>query len=151
MTEAERFASYVPTRGRDECWPWRGAVTHNGYGRFRTSAGTIRAHRWAWERLNGPIPPGLLVCHHCDTRSCVNPAHLFIGTQKENIADRDAKGRGIDGTRNGKNKLSPETVRAIRARTRWAFGDQARLARELGVTSTTLHHIRIGRIWRRCA
>jgi hypothetical protein len=98
--------------------------------------------------MNGPIADGLLVCHHCDNPRCVNPDHLFLGTQKENLADRDAKGRGIEGTKNGKNKLTPEDVGTIRRAVFARHGDLTRLARQYGVTATTVSYIRQGRIWR---
>jgi hypothetical protein len=69
------------------------ALHRQGYGKHFAKGKTIIAHRWAWEIVNGPIPDGLLVCHKCDVTSCVNPDHLFIGTQKENLKDCRDKGR----------------------------------------------------------
>lgn len=69
-----------------------------GYGIFNAGTGranrrTVYAHRFAWEITNGPIPVGLLACHHCDNPPCCNPAHLFLGTHADNNADMNAKGR----------------------------------------------------------
>lgn len=75
------------------CWLWTGYVGRNGYGEIGISQKTMRAHRVAYEELIGPIPQGLYLCHKCDVRSCVNPAHLFPATQLENIRDCIAKGR----------------------------------------------------------
>lgn len=80
-------------RGPDECWPWTGAVTGKGYGKISLAYRHRNAHRVAFELWHGPIPDGLLVCHRCDNRPCCNPAHLFVGTAKDNAEDMMAKGR----------------------------------------------------------
>ena len=75
-----------------ECWDWPGGRT-NGYGYLTQKAKTTYAHRWMWEVANGPIPPGLFVCHHCDNRACFRPDHLFLGSAGDNNRDMAAKGR----------------------------------------------------------
>jgi hypothetical protein len=72
---------------------WIGAVGRHGYGVFAPRHATVRAHRYAWELTNGPIPTGLVVAHRCDNTRCVRPDHLFLATQAENLADMRAKGR----------------------------------------------------------
>lgn len=80
----------VPEAG---CWLWMGGAYPSGYGRMTSGGKNRRAHRGVWELVNGPIPEGLAVCHKCDTPLCVNPDHLFLGSQAANVRDMAAKGR----------------------------------------------------------
>jgi hypothetical protein len=103
LTLEERFWAKVDRGDPDECWTWLAYRRPDGYGSLRM--GTLgvdrrneRAHRLSWTLANGPIPAGLLVLHRCDNPSCVNPAHLFLGTDQDNADDRQSKGRGV---RNG--------------------------------------------------
>ena len=83
----DRFdQSYVPSESG--CLEWSGSTTHNGYGQFYDGTGMVRAHRFAWERTNGPIPEGLVVDHLCHIRKCVNPAHMRLLTAAENQQNR---------------------------------------------------------------
>lgn len=93
-TMKERFASYVH-KHENGCWIWQGACSDNEYGQFRYKEKTTSVHRMSWFMCRGEIPKGLKVCHTCDRRSCVNPAHLFLGTDRDNHNDMVAKGRAM--------------------------------------------------------
>lgn len=89
-----RFWSRVELIPFCTCWIWTGARGQSGHGQFFLRKHvSVPAHRFAWSLANGPIPDGLLGCHHCDNPPCVRPSHIFIGTQLENIADCIRKGR----------------------------------------------------------
>jgi hypothetical protein len=94
-TETERFWGRV--RKTDGCWLWTGAVGDSGYGQLLIAGRLVGAHRYSYAMVNGPIPGAMEVLHKCDTPPCVNPAHLFLGTQAENIQDMFNKGRARPG------------------------------------------------------
>lgn len=76
------------------CWEWQGATSEKGYGKFKLNGAVMRTNRVAWILANGMISDALHVLHRCDNPACCNPAHLFLGTNQDNVNDRERKGRG---------------------------------------------------------
>jgi hypothetical protein len=139
----------------DTCWIWTGPVNHGGYGSATKGKGKhcfpFRVHVASWMIHRGPIPNGLCVLHNCpggDNPSCVNPDHLWLGTQIQNRADCVAKNRQAKGERNGGgNKLNARQVIEIRRRA--SSGEQQRpLAREFGITQACVSLIVTRQKWR---
>lgn len=99
------FWDCVDIRGPDECWMWQKGTSPAGYGLWwRLRHRTRWAHRLAWEfHHDQPIPPGLIIRHHCDTPGCVNPKHLAVGTHADNLADARTRGRLRQGSRRNPN------------------------------------------------
>lgn len=144
----ERFWSHVEKS--DRCWLWTPRPANNDYGRIREQGRgqKLKAHRLSWEIHNGPIPEGMAVLHHCDTPPCVNPAHLFLGTNADNVADKMRKVRQANGERMNLSRLTTETVAAIRARHAAGGITFRALAAEFGIGATTARWVVIRRIWK---
>ncbi|BAO82900.1 external origin protein [Serpentinimonas maccroryi] len=145
---SERFWKKVEKRSPDECWPWIGSIDTRGYGNIGADGDKPlrRAHRVAYELCVAPIPEVLVVCHVCDNRACVNPQHLFVATQRENVLDMVRKGRRQwpSGELHRWAKLSTADVVAIRDDTR-----APRLIRaQYGIGQTTLYQIKRRETWR---
>ncbi len=131
------------------CWIWTGMRHHGSqYGVFCFRRKSVRAHRASWEIYRGPVENGMCVLHKCDVPMCVNPDHLFVGTQLENIADRHSKGRtkSAIGSRQHLSKLSERDIPAIRQR-RAAGETLARIAKDFGVTKHAIHGVVTGKTW----
>ena len=144
LTAAERFALYVDKTGN--CWLWTGACERTGYGAFRFEGRQLKAHRYAWELENGPIPKGMIVCHHCDVRACVRPSHLFLGTTLDNIRDKQAKGRQPYGVDIRSSKLTPPQVLEIRLL--FPSTTLSELSRQYGVSVPSIKAAVTGKTWK---
>lgn len=135
----------------DSCWIWT-AATSGGYGKFSTGRRKKQtqygAHRFAWILKNGPIPNDLCVLHHCDNRLCVNPAHLFLGTRRDNADDMLAKGRSARGEKHSHAIFSDTEVRQIKEAIRDRPGTLADVARQFGILYVTIQAIYHGRNWK---
>lgn len=144
MPMHQRFWAKVRRARVNECWEWTGTKNAKGYGIFRLhQTRCSAAHRVAYEIATGPIPSGMLVLHRCDNPSCCNPAHLFIGTHIENMADMTAKKRNAFGVRSPKALLTPEQVIEIRS----IKGCTKALAAKFGVREITIRCARSRRTW----
>lgn len=146
----ERFWSRVVIKSDDECWEWIGNKSHNGYGTMAISHGVmIRAHRLSWMLCCGDLQKDILVLHHCDNPSCVNPKHLFIGTHKDNAVDAKVKGRWTRGEKSGRSKLKESDVKLIRERYKNKERNLTKKAsKEFGVSTSAIKFILYGRNWK---
>jgi hypothetical protein len=167
--ELERFWKCV--NKSEDCWNWSGFILSGGYGQFKRSPAVrgssdkprVQAHRMMWTIINGEIPSGMLICHTCDNRRCVNPNHLFLGTGADNTADMVRKGRGATGDRNAarlypekwhrgedhhKAKLTEPDVLAIRSCFVPGSGMAPILAQRYGVNKSAIWKIIRHENWR---
>ncbi len=139
-----RFHSFVMPEPMSGCWLWAGNGTDR-YGTLKVHGKRTAAHRYSWMLHHGPIARGLNVCHKCDVTFCVNPSHLFLGTQKANHDDMVNKGRRapFSGARNGRAKLTAEQAAQIRNDPR----TYKQIAAEYGVSFGQVGQIKRGACW----
>jgi hypothetical protein len=127
------------------CWVWTGTKDTGGYGMISHRSKYQKAHRISFLLFKGEVPKGLHVLHACDNVACINPAHLRAGTVKENMADRDARGRrDVRGEQIGTSKLKTVDILEIRAS---SLGPKA-LSEKYGVTPAYIWRIRTGKNWK---
>ncbi len=149
MTLPQRLDSHSIPEPNSGCYLWTGRLNAGGYGTLKYAGRSLLAHRAAWTEKHGPIPAGLKICHRCDMPSCVNPDHLWLGTQADNIADCVQKGRvpiGDQrrpqwGEQNASVKLTNEQVAAIRVDPRF----QRDIARAYGISQSNVSLIKAGK------
>ena len=147
----------------DKCWEWIGSKDDEGYGRMHLGNGSIKAHRLSFLIAHGTISVGMCICHTCDNPSCVNPEHLWAGTNYENQHDklkkqREARG-ATHGTRtkpecvkrgvaNGRSKLNPELVESIRDQYASGKISYKKLASKFNVSKTLVRKIVANTLWK---
>jgi len=137
---------YIP-EPNSGCWLWLGYGDKNGYGTFYPRGERWKAHRYSWFIHNGSIPDGLMVCHHCDMPACVNPNHLFLGTNKNNLQDMVDKGRGPTGAKNPSAKLSEIDINPIRNDSR----PYPEIAKDYDITAQNVCYIKQRKTWKHVA
>src|SRR5580704_14080817 len=140
-----RFWGYVKRGAPNECWPWTRSCFKFGHGRFWINGKTRQAHRIAWALSHGSLADDVCVLHRCDNPPCCNPAHLFLGSQIDNMLDRDAKGKAPIGERNGRAILNAKSVFEIRKLA--GTITQAELAINYGVSPATISLVIGRKIW----
>jgi len=151
-----RFLRQAETNNLDPsaCWIWKGNINSNGYGRFVIGNKHKLAHRVSFELFVGNIPDGQNVCHTCDDRLCVNPHHLWLGSQSENLADAVSKGRltppDTRGERNGNRKLTASDVSKIRDMFKSGI-KRFLIARHYNVSPSTIGEIISNKTWKEVA
>lgn len=150
MTLEERFWSKVDkSDSENACWNWIAFCAPNGYGQFGVNGKVLYAHRVVWEISNGNIPNNMCVLHRCDNPPCCNPAHLFLGTQVDNILDMRAKKREkfALGENVGISKLTRKQVLEIRDKYVYKIYGSGLLSKEYGVSTTQIWHIVHRKVW----
>jgi hypothetical protein len=147
MTAAEKIEFYSIPEPNSGCWLWLGSLW-KGYGRLQLNGRSQKAYRVAWRAFRGVVPQGLHVLHRCDVRCCVNPDHLFLGTNHDNVTDMVKKRRHLSRIRPGEShsaaKLDENKVRRIRDGAERGVD----LAEEFGVTPTLIWMVRHYKAWR---
>lgn len=151
QTRQRLLAGCRPLKHIDACWIWKKAMFgDSGYGQIQYKGTPVRAHRLSYELFTGSIPDKLLVCHTCDNRACINPKHLFVGTQKDNMDDMRSKSRDrpAKGERVSSAKMTEAKV--LEARRLWETGNYGvvQLARMFGITHVPMIAILRRKTWK---
>jgi hypothetical protein len=146
-----RFWKKVDVRGSNDCWEWQGIRFPNGYGCIVIkNHKRALTHRVSYELLHGPIPEGMLILHSCDNPPCCNPAHLRVGTTRDNIADSKGRGRanrarGVDA---GQVKLTEADVKSIRSAYTPGIITMQAIAAQYGVSYSAVHGVISRATWK---
>lgn len=145
LTVKERFFKYV--KKTDGCWLWIGGLV-NGYGQIRVNGKPELAHRVSWQLNNGDVPEGKYVLHKCDVPRCVNPEHLYVGDQYDNMDDMWSRGRAkpghVCGETHGCSKLTEELVKMIRN----SDLSPKELCNQLNLSHTTISDVKLKKTWK---
>lgn len=146
FTKALNFHDLYERITESGCWIWTGGLNSDGYGYFsaRGQGESPLAHRLSYRLFRGPVPRSIHVCHSCDIPCCINPSHLFLGTNIENTADKTRKQRQTRGERIQTAKLTEADVHAILA----CNESCAAIAKRYGVTDCSISNIKTGKTWK---
>lgn len=163
FTTSQAFPDWLKenaVRVSSGCVEWKKAIDRQGYGRIKQGGKTYLAHRVSYQLSNGYIPCGLFVCHKCDNRKCVNPAHLFLGTHLDNMCDMRAKNRRFVplGDFHGRSKLDERKAWLIRRflerhphMPRQLGSPYPFLASWFGVGTSAIYSVHVNRTWKHVA
>ena len=165
MTALAELIARLEAATEEACVAWPRKTDKRGRGRILHNGKIMLAHRWVWERINGPIPAGFLLCHTCDNAGCINLRHLYIGTHTDNMRDMCERRRAFGarepercreigrrlgllntwarGEGNPKARLTPDAVVEIRQ----SSAPTVQLASKYGVNRTTIQRVRSGETW----
>lgn len=140
------LASFI--KAESGCWEWTRGKIGDGYGQIWDGKRNGLAHRFSWLTYRGEIPLGMMVLHHCDNRRCVNPDHLFLGTNADNVSDKVSKNRQqrLNGRKNGRCILSEDQVKQILATSGKDRNDRE-LSIRFGVSRKYISGLRSGQNW----
>ncbi len=148
QSDADRFWSKVVMLGVKDCWQWVGSAPMGfGYGRFCFAGVRNLAHRVSYFLANGAFDDELCVLHKCDNPICVNPNHLFLGTQADNMRDMQNKGRARYGTSSGEKCGAAKIDRKTAAAIKYADGTQKEIGLRFGISKSQVGNIRSGKSW----
>ncbi len=150
----ERFWGRVDKSAANGCWEWLGNIKRNGYGTFMANGRCFNVHRLAWVICNGQVPDGQCVMHICDNRKCVNPAHLMVGTAKDNTQDMIRKGRHksgppMRGDDHPMARLTAKQVLELRKQyDSGTLGPASRMSLSLGLSEGALWRVVTRKTWK---
>lgn len=145
----DRFMGNVFPEPMSGCWIWDACIDRLGYGRFMVKKyGEVLAHRVSYILFKTQIPKGLYVLHKCDVRCCVNPDHLFLGTQADNVQDMVNKGRAKGYSAPGEKHYRAKLTTAIVQKIKKSTCSQKEMANKYGVTQSHISYLKSGKRWR---
>lgn len=146
MTPREYFKAKFRRIQKTGCIQFRHKIANkDGYPVIKRNRKQYFYTRYVWEKINGPIPKGLVLRHTCDNPACVNRDHLLLGTHADNVADRVARGRSAKGERNGRAKLTEDAVRFIRNNTTL---NNTALSKIYHVDRNVIRYVKTGQSWK---
>lgn len=143
----DTFISKIYLCPMSGCWLWTASLYPDGYGQHMIAKKLHRAHRLMWALCNGAIPHGMQVLHRCDVRSCVNPTHLFLGTNADNMRDKVAKGRHHKAEQIKQAKLNKDAITEMRLLRAQGF-TYTKIGQLFGVSHSTANLAIVGKTWK---